>query len=100
MPASVWEKINNPSFSYLEFGVIKKEAGTNKVIMSVGQWIDRTKATGMLVKAERYGGTFAHKDIAFWQGYKYLLLIYTIGFWMYFTYDDFRHILRLGRTDP
>lgn len=62
---SVWEKINNPNFNYPEFGVIEREAGTNRFIMSVGQWIERTKATGMLVKAGRYGGTFAHKDIAF-----------------------------------
>ncbi len=61
----VWEKINNPNFNYPEFGVIGQEAGTNRFIMSVGQWIDRTKAVGMLVKAGRYGGTFAHKDIAF-----------------------------------
>jgi hypothetical protein len=61
----VWEKINNPNFNYPEFGVIGQEAGTNRFIMSVGQWIDRTKASGMLVKAGRYGGTFAHKDIAF-----------------------------------
>ncbi len=61
----VWEKINNPDFNYPEFGVIGQEAGTNRFIMSVGQWIDRTKAVGMLVKAGRYGGTYAHKDIAF-----------------------------------
>lgn len=61
----VWEKINNQNFNYPEFGVIGKEAGTNRFMMSVGQWIDRTKAIGMLVKAGRYGGTYAHKDIAF-----------------------------------
>lgn len=61
----VWEKIKNPDFNYPEFGVIGQEAGTNRFIMSAGQWIDRTKAIGMLVKAGRYGGTFAHKDIAF-----------------------------------
>ncbi len=61
----VWEKINNQSFNYPEFGVIEQEAGTNRFIMSVGQWVNRTKATGMIVKAGRYGGTFAHKDIAF-----------------------------------
>ena len=61
----VWEKINNQNFNYPEFGVIGQEAGTNRFIMSVGQWIDRTKAIGMLVKAGRYGGTYAHKDIAF-----------------------------------
>ncbi|MCA0333915.1 MAG: KilA-N domain-containing protein [Bacteroidetes bacterium] len=61
----VWEKINNQDFNYPEFGVIGQEAGTNRFMMSVGQWIDRTKAIGMLVKAGRYGGTYAHKDIAF-----------------------------------
>ncbi|MGJ1321057.1 KilA-N domain-containing protein [Sphingobacterium faecium] len=61
----VWEKINNSNFNYPEFGVIAQEAGTNRFIMSVGQWTERTQATGMLVKAGRYGGTFAHKDIAF-----------------------------------
>jgi len=61
----IWEKINNLSFNYPEFGVIEKEAGINRFIMSVGQWIDRTKATGLIVKAGRFGGTYAHKDIAF-----------------------------------
>jgi hypothetical protein len=61
----VWEKINNPDFNYPEFGVIEQEAGINRFIMSVGQWINRTLAMGMLVKAGRYGGTYAHKDIAF-----------------------------------
>jgi hypothetical protein len=62
---AVWEKINNLNFNYPEFRVIEKEAGTNRFIMSVGQWIQRTKAVGVLVKAGRYGGTYAHKDIAF-----------------------------------
>lgn len=53
------------NFNYPEFGVIEQEAGTNRFIMSVGQWIDRTKSVGMIAKAGRYGGTFAHKDIAF-----------------------------------
>lgn len=61
----IWEKINNPEFNYPEFGVIEKEAGTNRFIMSAGQWIERTNAIGLLVKAGRYGGTYAHKDIAF-----------------------------------
>tara|TARA_R110002050_G_scaffold288245_1_gene440011 strand:+ start:26 stop:838 length:813 start_codon:yes stop_codon:yes gene_type:complete len=61
----VWEKINNETFNYPEFEVIGNDAGTNRFIMSVGQWIERTKATGMLVKSGRYGGTYAHKDIAF-----------------------------------
>ena len=61
----IWEKINNTVFNYPEFGVIEQSAGTNRFIMSVGQWIDRTKAKGLQVKAGRYGGTYAHKDIAF-----------------------------------
>lgn len=61
----IWEKINNKDFNYLEFGVIEQEAGINRFIMSVGQWIKRTNAIGLIVKAGRYGGTYAHKDIAF-----------------------------------
>ncbi len=61
----VWEKVNNSDFNYPEFGVIEQEAGTNRFIMSAGQWINRTQAIGIVVKAGRYGGTYAHKDIAF-----------------------------------
>lgn len=61
----IWEKINNPDFNYPEFGVIEQESGVNRFIMSAGQWIERTNAFGILVKAGRYGGTYAHKDIAF-----------------------------------
>jgi hypothetical protein len=61
----VWETIKNSNFNYPEFGVINQESGVNRFIMSVGQWIDRTKAIGLIVKAGRYGGTYAHKDIAF-----------------------------------
>ncbi len=62
---SIWESINNPKFNYPEFGVIEKEAGVNRFIMSAGQWITRTNANGLIVKAGRFGGTYAHKDIAF-----------------------------------
>jgi hypothetical protein len=61
----IWERLKNPDFNYPEFGVIEQEAGVNRFIMSVGQWIERTKAIGLIVKAGRYGGTYAHKDIAF-----------------------------------
>lgn len=61
----IWEKINNPDFNYPEFGVIEQESGVNRFIMSVGQWVERTNAIGLLVKVGRYGGTYAHKDIAF-----------------------------------
>ena len=61
----IWEKINNKDFNYPEFRVIEQEAGINRFIMSAGQWIKRTNAIGLIVKAGRYGGTYAHKDIAF-----------------------------------
>ena len=61
----IWGKINNKDFNYPEFGVIEQSAGTNRFIMSAGQWIKRTNAVGLIVKAGRYGGTYAHKDIAF-----------------------------------
>jgi len=62
---SIWEKLKNKGFNYTEFGVIEQEAGVNRFIMSVGQWIERTRAMGLIVKAGRYGGTYAHQDIAF-----------------------------------
>ena len=62
---AIWESINNTGFNYPEFGVIEKEAGVNRFIMSAGQWISRTGAKGIIVKAGRFGGTYAHKDIAF-----------------------------------
>ena len=61
----VWEKIYNPEFNYTEFGVIMQQAGVNRFTMSVKQWIERTNAIGIVAKAGRYGGTYAHKDIAF-----------------------------------
>jgi hypothetical protein len=61
----IWEKINNTDFNYPEFGVIENESGVNRFIMSAGQWISRTNASGLIVKPGRFGGTYAHKDIAF-----------------------------------
>lgn len=62
---SIWERIHNVNFNYPEFGVIEKDSGVNRFTMSVGQWISRTAAKGLTVKSGRYGGTYAHKDIAF-----------------------------------
>lgn len=61
----VWEKIYNPNFNYTEFGVIMSEAGVNRFTLSVKEWIERTNAIGIVAKTGRYGGTYAHKDIAF-----------------------------------
>ncbi len=62
---SVWERIHNEKFNYTEFGVIEKESGVNRFSMSIGQWIARTQAIGLLAKSGRYGGSYAHQDIAF-----------------------------------
>ncbi len=61
----IWEQIHNPHFNVTEFRDIKNESGSNGFILSSKQWISRTNAIGIIAKAGRYGGTFAHKDIAF-----------------------------------
>lgn len=61
----IWEEIYNPEFDSDEFASIMSEAGLNRFIMSVKQWSERTKSKGVIAKAGRYGGTYAHKDIAF-----------------------------------
>ena len=61
----IWEEIYNPNFNSPEFEGIKNMAGLNRFIMSVKQWIEKTNSIGIIAKAGRYGGTFAHKDIAF-----------------------------------
>lgn len=60
----IWEKLNNPDFNSPEFEGIYNEAGTNRFMMSVKRWVQRTHAVGIQAKTGRYGGTFAHKDIA------------------------------------
>ncbi len=61
----IWEEIYNPDFNSPEFGGIKNQAGLNRFALSVKQWIKKTKAIGIVAKPGRYGGTYAHKDIAF-----------------------------------
>ncbi|MCX7255324.1 MAG: KilA-N domain-containing protein [Polaromonas sp.] len=61
----VWEQLNNPSFNLVEFHQIRNDAGLNRFVMSAKQWVERAGGIGLLAKAGRYGGTFAHKDIAF-----------------------------------
>lgn len=61
----VWEQLNNPGFNSIEFEGIKNEAGRNSFFLSVKKWIEGTAAIGLHAKAGRYGGTYAHKDIAF-----------------------------------
>ncbi|HUD08581.1 MAG TPA: KilA-N domain-containing protein [Candidatus Saccharimonadales bacterium] len=61
----IWEKINNPNFNYGEFAIIKSQAGLNSYKISVKEWVKKTNAIGLKAAAGRYGGTYAHKDIAF-----------------------------------
>lgn len=61
----IWEEINNPSFNSPEFEGIKNQAGLNRFILSVKQWTQLTNSIGIIARAGRYGGTYAHKDIAF-----------------------------------
>jgi len=61
----IWEKLNNTDFNSVEFDGIKMLAGLNSFAMTPKQWIEKTKAIGIVSHTGRYGGTYAHKDIAF-----------------------------------
>lgn len=61
----IWETIYNPNFNYGEFATIRSQAGLNSYKISVKEWVAKTNAIGLQAKAGRYGGTYAHKDIAF-----------------------------------
>ena len=61
----IWESLYNPNFKPLEFEGFRKEAGLNAFTLSPQKWINTTNAIGIISKSGRYGGTFAHKDIAF-----------------------------------
>ena len=75
----IWEEIHNPNFNYGEFAIIKSKAGLNSYKISVREWVEKTNAIGITSKAGRYGGTYAHKDIAFefgmWISPKFKLLL-------------------------
>lgn len=61
----VWERLNNPAFNPVEFDGIRIQAGLNSFALTPKQWIEKTGAVGIVSSAGRYGGTYAHKDIAF-----------------------------------
>ena len=61
----VWETLHNPNFKSIEFDAIKNASGTNRFILTAKEWIERTNAIGIIAKSGRYGGTYAHKDIAY-----------------------------------
>jgi hypothetical protein len=60
-----WEELYNPEFKVVEFDHFKTQAGLHTFTLSPGQWVERTNAIGIYVKAGKYGGTYAHRDIAF-----------------------------------
>lgn len=61
----IWEKLNNPDFNPIEFEGFKSQSGLNSFVLTAKKWIDATNSIGIVSKAGRHGGTFAHKDIAF-----------------------------------
>ena len=61
----LWEKINNPKFNHIEFDVFRSKAGLNSFYLTPTQWMEKTNAIGIITKKGRYGGTYAHRDIAF-----------------------------------
>jgi hypothetical protein len=61
----MWESLNNAEFKPLEFEGFRNRAGLNSFVLTPRQWIDSTAAVGIVSKSGRYGGTFAHRDIAF-----------------------------------
>ena len=61
----IWESVHNPDFNYGEFAAIRSQAGLNSYKISVKEWVAKTNAIGLRAKAGRYGGTYAHKDLAF-----------------------------------
>ncbi|MDD5056285.1 MAG: KilA-N domain-containing protein [Sideroxydans sp.] len=61
----IWEQLNNPDFNPIEFDGIRRQAGLNSFVLTAKRWIEATGAIGITSKAGRYGGTYAHKDIAF-----------------------------------
>ena len=88
----IWEEIHNPNFNYGEFAIIKSQAGLNSYKISVKEWVEKTNAIGIMSKAGRYGGTYAHSDIAFefasWVSAEFKLYII----------KDYKR-LNYGRTD-
>ena len=61
----IWETVHNPHFNYGDYAIIRSQAGLNNYKLSVKDWVQKTNAIGLKASAGRYGGTYAHKDIAF-----------------------------------
>ena len=86
----LWEQIHNPNFNSIEFDGFKNEAGSNSFTLTPKKWITATNAIGVISKAGRYGGTYAHQDIAFefasWISAEFKLYLFkecgTIGYYL------------------
>ena len=61
----IWERLNNPDFNPIEFDGFRKQSGLNSFTLTPKQWIEKTSAIGLISKPGWYGGTYAHKDIAY-----------------------------------
>ena len=79
----IWEQVHNPAFNYGGFATIRSQAGLNSYRLSVKEWVAQTNAIGLVAKAGRYGGTYAHKDIAFefgmWISAEFKIYLIPIG---------------------
>ena len=84
----IWEKVYNPDFNYGEFATIRNQSGLNIFKISVKEFVARTNAISVQAKAGRYGGTYAHKDIAF----EFAMLSKNRGVWVS---NDAEAIVRL-----
>ncbi len=90
----IWENVYNPDFNYGEFATIKSQAGLNSYKLSVKDWVEKTNAIGLKATAGRYGGTYAHPDIAFefgmWISPKFK--IYLIKEFQRLKYEENNHL--------
>ena len=86
----IWEMLSNPNFNRVQFEAVKSEAGLNRFVMTPTKWIEEMNAIGIVSKAGRYGGTYAHSDIAFefasWISPEFKL--YIIKDYQRLTYDE------------
>ena len=87
----IWETLNNPNFNPIEFEGFRRQAGLNAFVLSPKKWIESTNAIGIVSKAGRYGGTYAHKDIAFefasWISVEFKLYFKTDFRWNIWNYS-------------
>lgn len=92
----LWERLNNPDFNSIEFDGFKNQAGSNSFSLTPKRWIEATKAIGIISKAGRYGGTYAHRDIAFefasWISVEFKLYLVVEFQRLKKTEDDQKHL--------